>query len=692
MNMEYNGGHINPLSGRYYGVSTSGKYGGSGLDLRVDVDPIGNNSPVMNRISGDFFKVSSLRLPGGVSKDWRMYEESWMVDNPKLSRIKGAVKIAGDVRFWRGAHSPTRVKLVIPLSADGIGPIDVSFAEGGREIATYNCKKISNYFRDLGLEVDICKSMNFEPTSPSYDTCTHTMHPPGLGQRMMTFGSAYQDAGVSVTIHDSDRTIIDDSDPSFMHWTAEELHHAMEQYFCRYPGGWPKWDMWGIIARGFNISSVLGVMFDYGTAPQRQGFAIFRKHRLFDYLVSGKPTTEAQAAAMREFLFTWVHEAGHAFNLMHSFDKSRPNALSWMNYPEKYDELNGPNSFWGNFMMRFDDDELIHIRHGDLMSVIMGGDESGSGNFREVHPSIMSPMDGEAPVDVLIRSKEYFELLEPVVVELRVKNLLDEPVLIEANLKPEYGSTKFYVRRPDGRVMECRPVICQMATPNIKTLEPKDSNIEGGDRHSDTIFLSYGSIGFNFDKPGDYLIRAIYQGPGGRMLPSNVHRVRIGNPKTNEEDALGLKFFTYQTGMDMYLKGSRSCFLSEGLKVLNEIAEIYQDKIVGAKIATGISTSLGRPFFIVDKGILRLDQPAEPMQALELTEPAVNVFRNLKDKDAERQNITYRKLIENRVRLHKDVGEKSKAKEELSLLHNDLADRGVNELVLNDISAEMENL
>ena len=33
--------------------------------------------------------------------------------------------------------------------------------------------------------------------------------------------------------------------------------------------------------------------------------------------------------------------------------------------------------------MRFDDEELVHIRHGDRSAVIMGGDDWGSGGHLE---------------------------------------------------------------------------------------------------------------------------------------------------------------------------------------------------------------------------------------------------------------------------------------------------------------------
>ena len=59
-----------------------------------------------------------------------------------------------------------------------------------------------------------------------------------------------------------------------------------------------------------------------------------------------------------------------------------------MNYPQNFphgpeDPRNDPNEYWNNFKFRFDDEELIHIRHGDRASVVMGGDPWSSGRHLE---------------------------------------------------------------------------------------------------------------------------------------------------------------------------------------------------------------------------------------------------------------------------------------------------------------------
>lgn len=72
-------------------------------------------------------------------------------------------------------------------------------------------------------------------------------------------------------------------------------------------------------------------MFEASEEPERQDFAVFRNHSWFSNLVQN-PSTQEEPQSMRHFLYTWIHEAGHAFNCLHSWDKSRPSSFSWMNY------------------------------------------------------------------------------------------------------------------------------------------------------------------------------------------------------------------------------------------------------------------------------------------------------------------------------------------------------------------------
>jgi len=682
-----------PVSGRYQGVSGFN----SELELRVDIDPRHANSPVLNRISGDLYRVFRISLPGRPGFVWRNYLESWIVDAPLVTWLRNRVEVTGTVRFYRGGHPATTLKLVIPWeSLSAAGPAEATFTSTASRPVTYLCTRRSSAFRALQLEVDVCHSVNREPVLPTCDTHAHPIHPDGLPRRTLTLEEVYREAGIDVTLR-AERSVLDDSGAGLRRWSPAELHDAMETHYSQFRGVWPNWQMWGLMAGTFDEPRVGGIMFDAagayggaGEAPERQGFALFRDHTWFQDLVPGVPANQAQAAAMRHFLYTYVHEAGHAFNFLHSWDKSRPDSLSWMNYDWRYDQRNGADAFWGNFQFRFDEEELIHLRHGDRAAVVMGGDPWASGGHLEAPAEAMTQLEGNAPLELSIRSREVFDFMEPVSVELRLRNLLpDLPLELDTRLNPEHGAVVIFIRGPDGQLRMFSPVMCKLATPRLRTLKPRNQAAKGEDRYSEEVFLEYGSKGFYFDKPGEYLLRAVYQGGGDVLIPSSVHRLRVVVPRTKDEDRLAQDYFTHAVGLSQTLGGSRSEYLRKGMDLLEDMAERYGDSPLGASAAVTVAKSRARPFHGQKDSRFVRTHEARPEEALALSERALRVYRKQRSRAF---NLTQHAVADQRARLLAEQDRKDEAKQELATLREDLKGRGVNDVVLRDIRKREEAL
>jgi hypothetical protein len=686
------------VSGRYLGASA-----GTGpvfplvrslLDLRVDIDRTYANSAVMNRVSADMFRQMPSIWPNPPS---RVYQESWIIDSPQVTWRPCEVEIRGTVRWWRGIHPPTSARIVIPWTVVSMGPAVVSLTQSGGTTSTYTCAKQSVFFRDLEMEIDVCASVNAGTIVPGYDTDSHNVRPPGLPRRTLTIEESYREAGVDVTINPA-RTVIDDSAPGFVSWSPAELHDVMEVNYSRFAGAWPAWRMWGFLAGLFDNPGVGGIMFDAaagfggaGRAPERQGFAVFRAHQWFNNLPAGAPANQNEAWALRHFLYTYVHEAGHAFNFLHSWDKNRPDSLSWMNYDWRYDNRNGANSFWSNFQFRFDDEELIHMRHGDRPSVIMGGDPWASGGHLEAPPAgAMSQIDDEAqPIELLVRSKPYFEFMEPVFVELRLRNLTGQPMDVDARLRPEFGTVALFVRRPDGRIVGYTPIMCELALPEEHVLAPTEVG-DGTDRFSESVFIGYSGHGFLFDAPGEYLVRAVYQGFGDLALPSNTHLIRVGYPAGAAQEALAGDYFTQEVGLNLYLGGSPSPFLASGLETLEQAATAkdFKGTMLAARAAETVGRSAGRSFYRVeyerDEASLTEYQSPDPTAQLKLTQTALDTYRKAKDPHL---NIAYNRLTRERAAALAEIGQTEEAQQELSKAESELKKQGVNDAVLEDIRA-----
>ena len=540
----------------------------------------------------------------------------------------------------------------------------------------------------------MCASVNMAPLLPSYDTHWHNTRPADTPQRMLTIESSYEEAGIGVTIS-STQTVIDDSAPSFTSWSPAELHDAMETHYSQFPAAWPAWKMWGLLAGRFDSAGVGGIMFDAsaafggaGEAPERQGFAVFRNHQWFNDLVAGAPANQSQAQAMRHFLYTYVHEAGHAYNFLHSWDKNRPSSLSWMNYDWRYDNINGIDSFWGSFRFRFDDEELIHIRHGDRKAVIMGGDPWSSGGHMESPALAYVQAEGEGPLEVLLRAEPYCEFMEPVAVEVRLRNRSDVPLTVDPRLTPEYGAITFFIQFMGTPVQEFRSLLCYLAEPETLVLQPKSAS-EGEDRYSQLVSLVYGGDGFYFDRPGEYLIRAVYQGHGDILQPSNVLKIRVGLPEAKGDEKIATSFFSREVGLSLYLGGSKSPFLNKGMEMLAEINERHPSDMLGAKVSEVLARSEARSFHRLQQNELKQSHRSDPAAAIRLTESAAKRLGAEKNKHI---NLIHRQVTETRVQSLQALGDSKRAAEELNTLRESCARRGANTPVLDELAKTAEQL
>ena len=683
------------VSGRYDGEMSFPQPGRFALDLRIDVDRAVDNSAVTNRVSGDFYQVTQTVLPGQPARISKTYLESWIIDDPNVTRSIDHIDIEGSVRFWTGVHPATTAAIEIvwhDLQATPTGTI--KFTETGSEHRIFTCRRSSESFRSVTLEIAVCSSVNAEPLRPSYDTRWHDNRPTNTIARALTIETSYREAGVDLSINPN-VTIVDDSNPQFKSWSIAELHDALESHFSLFGQPWPNWALWGLMAGAYEDSAVGGIMFDAaaasggqgGNEPERRGFAVFRGHAWFDGLIVGPPGNQLQAAAIRQFLYTWVHEAGHAFNLLHSWDKARPDSLSWMNYDWRYDQRNGQDLFWKRFSFRFDDDELIHIRHGDRASVIMGGDPWSSGSHLESPNLSMARIEGDAPIELTIRAQPYFDLMEPVLLEVRLRNLLtDASVIIDTRFAPEYGGIIVHIQGPDGQIEKYEPVVCAVGDPQPQKLAPSGLDQQGEDRFSRDIFISYGASGFHFDRPGEYRIRAIYQGHGDLLITSNTLRIRVGVPLSKEADRLAQDYFSDPVGLTLYLQGSRSPHLKKGFDVLQDVADRYKASLLGANTAIALAQGISRPFHRVEyeragggSPKITLAASAEPNQALKMTSEPLKLMRESDDKLL---NLAYARVVRRRAVYHEETGTVGQAKNELATLQRDLTSRGANPPVI----------
>jgi len=297
-----------------------------------------------------------------------------------------------------------------------------------------------------------------------------------------------------------------------------------------------------------------------------------------------------------------VHELGHCFNLLHSWQKSlasppkpdRPDSLSWMNYPWNYPK-GGPAAFWSSFDFLFDDEELIHLRHGFRNDVIMGGNNFivGSALGREV---LADPISDESGLALAISTHQRsFALGEPVVLQLKLKTTTTRGRRAHTWLHPDFGMVRIVISKPNGQVVAYEPMIDHLVGERQQMLGVDDEV-------QDSAYIGYGKGGFYFDQPGQYRVRAAYAALDGSQVLSEIVTIRVRYPVTQDEDTLADLFMGDDQGVLLYLQGSDNSSLRSGNEAFDEVIDRFgaHPMATYARMVKGINA--GRVFKTVNAG------------------------------------------------------------------------------------------
>lgn len=385
-------------------------------------------------------------------------------------------------------------------------------------------------------------------------------------ERDITIERAFEQIGFDVGVV-VDRFGVDRGHSRARGYTLAEIHTAMERvrgevpadrlhahvFVCSYLAG-----------RGNR--GVLGVMYDFGSADlnrrPREGVAVFYDHPLLS-----DPRTPNELRE-REYIFTIVHEVGHALNLLHSFDKARPAALSWMNYPHLYPRgyeatagYDGTKEFWRSFAEGFDDEELRHLRHASPREIMAGGFAFGTyeeglsipfGGTADPRRTGLgaNPLRSAPGVVLQIQpGKREYDLGEPVFIGVRVMSQTADPVHVPDALDPAEGYLRFLVRHPSGHVARYRPPVrlCKEAQ-----RRPLRFNEE---MSFDGVPMMLGADGAMFTEPGTYVLVAQLAGINGTETAQSVPvSLRIRVPDRDTERAAETLWTNEHVVRAMYLR------------------------------------------------------------------------------------------------------------------------------------------
>jgi hypothetical protein len=559
-----------PVSGRY-----RARLGNFEIELRVDVDRV----RPLKRVSGDFF------LTTGSTKS---YFGSFVVHAPAITVAPDLVTIEGIGDYTYAIGAP-KLRITIPrvIVLNPPAPATLRFFTlANAPGATYLCRFESAFFRTLQIETDRMSDVT-SAVFASYQTGTLPSPPP---HRNLSVSGAFVEAGIDVQVSPA-ANVIDITHAGNGVWSNAELHASMVQHFSLFKDE-PQFKVWEVVAQNHDLHfqniGLLGIMFDQ-FGRQRQGCAVF--YRL---MAGTSPET------LRRQLYTYVHELGHCFNLLHSWQKSlaqppgvdRPGALSWMNYPQFFTP-GGEPAFWNGFPFQFDTEELVHVRHAFRNHVIMGGSNFAVNSALEDPERFNRPIEDHSGLELQIAAPRSFMLGEPVAVDLKLSAIDSRGRDVTPYLHPNLALVDVAIQRPGGQITVYRPAI-------EHCVEPRLVRLEAGHPISETAYIGYGKDGLYFDAPGLYKLRASYTAPDGSQIVSDPIELRVRNPITAADDEIAELYLGEEQGMLFYLAGSDSPALKNGNEALDLVLDKYGDRplAVYARLQKGFN--LGREFKTIE--------------------------------------------------------------------------------------------
>lgn len=514
-------------------------------------------------------------ISGGTTR----YFGSFVVNSPSVSVTATEVTIKGLGSFTFSAGAPVvQIKIVRRTIFQSQAPAALQFfSTGGSPGAAYTCAFESIYFRTVRIETDRVSDV----TTPVFSSYNTGSLPSGGPARNLSVVSGYAEAGVQMIPTSGSNVINVGEAGAGAKWSNAELHASMQKHFTLWQDV-EQGAVWLLAAQLHDLGSGLyGIMFDQ-QGKQRQGCAVFH---------AGIGGTTAENLRLQ--LYTYVHELGHCFNLLHSWQKqyasppvpNRPSSLSWMNYPWNYPN-GGASTFWSNFPFQFDNEEVIHLRHAFRNNIIMGGNNFtvGSALGREV---MADPVRDESRLTLSISTHQRsFALGEPVVLEIALGTTDTRGHRVHTWLHPNCGMVKVVIRKPSGEVVAYEPFIDHL-------VGERETIIGRDDLVRDSAYIGFGKGGFYFDQPGHYRIRAAYAALDGSEVMSDVMTVRVRYPVTAADEELADLFMGEEQGTLLYLLGSDNDALRRGNNAFDEVLEKYPKHAMAnyVRLVKGVNAS-----------------------------------------------------------------------------------------------------
>ena len=642
-------------------------------ELRLDVD---GRYPQMT-VSGTIRHGISVRI-------------NWIAN----LRRTGRSVYSGDIWYKDGNTA------YLPHTNVSIRVVRSFFSNQRKVTATFSGGGISNRIREYRW-----KSWYFHPVEFEFDrtedatattvinTCEHPNRPAGLTCENLSIQTVYRRAGFDVSTSLGSGNVPISGTGTNTTWSDAEMHDAMQVFWSDFRNV-AQWSMWMFFARQHDWGTSLGgIMFDDIGPNHRQGTAMFS-----DSFISNAPSGDANPAAWvrRMQFWTAVHEMGHGFNLAHSWQKALgtawipllndPEARSFMNYPDNV--VGGQSQFFSDFDLRFSDQELLFMRHAPARFVQMGNaDWFDHHGFEQATKSPESPFELEARVHR--EETAYHEFMEPVSIELKLKNTSTEPLLIDKNILSETDNMTVILKKQGKPARQWAPYAYRCYEHTKVALQP-------GEALYGSLRVSTGLNGWDMAEPGIYGVQVALH-MEDEDLVSNALRIQVAPPMGREEELLAQDFFSDEVGRILALDGGE--FFPKANDLLREVSAKLSERNVAlnARLALAIPRAHGYKMLDLDKDPMQMRADGKAIGAFKLVKPDTKMAREeltaVLQTDAVKAadtlgHIDFKERVDMLSHFLSEGGDVTAAAQCQGDMHDLLQERGVLKSVLKQIDTE----
>lgn len=642
-------------------------------ELRVDVD---GRYP-QRQISGTIFNGVTQRV-------------HWIANVTKT----GANQWTGSIWYKDGNTAAMPYTKIVANITSSLFPnqrsAKVTYSGGGATGVTRTYSFASPYFHEVEFEYDSATGVT--PVT-QINTCDHPNRPPTLACETLSITKVYQRAGFDVKITSGGNVVplTGASGGTNPNWSDNEMHDAMQTYWSRFANK-AQWSMWvffaGLHETGTNLG---GIMFDDIGPNERQGTALFNNS-----FISQAPAGDANPIAWVKRMKFWTacHEMGHAFNLAHSWQKSlgtpwiplanEPTARSFMNYPFAPAIIGGQTAFFKDFMFRFSDNELKFMRHAPARFV-----QQGNAAWFDHHGFEQAETSPEPTFRLEVRAnrkKPIFEFLEPVVLELKLTNISNQPQVIDEKLLTASDNLTVIIKKKGREARQWSPFAQYCFNPTKTVLNVNNSIYE-------SLFVAVGKNGWDVAEPGNYLIQVALHLENEDIVSSPFY-LRIAPPLGYDEEYLAQDFFSEDVGRILAFDGSK--FLTSGNDTLEEATERLADRKVAihAKVALGSPLARDYKLLTLPDGVTEMTSAEEDngkialvkAKATEASKELTDALFDNSNKSAETLgHIDYKYYVDRFSEFESKQGDDGAAAKYQGELYDTLEKRGVLDRVLEDI-------